>query len=152
MSIRKYIVLITAACAWAQQPAWRAQVEALKAKGDASGALAILERATSTAEAEDEKGFLLAVLGKRDEAIPHFEKALALNAKYSPAAFHLGVALWLKEPGERALAYLKIASEQKPQEFDYRSRYGQALDQMGRYAEAAREFKAASTLRPADGR
>jgi Flp pilus assembly protein TadD len=73
-----------------------------------------------------------------------------IDARQAPAAFHLGAALWLIEPGERALDFFRLAVGGRPREFEYRSRYGQALDQIGRYSEAALEFKAASELRPAD--
>ena len=73
-----------------------------------------------------------------------------MDARQAPAAFHLGAALWLIEPGERALSFFKLAVEGRPRDFEYRSRYGQALDQIGRYADAAAEFHLASEMRPAD--
>jgi protein O-GlcNAc transferase len=73
-----------------------------------------------------------------------------MDARQAPAAFHLGAALWLIEPGERALSFFKLAIEGRPRDFEYRSRYGQALDQIGRCADAAVEFHVASELRPAD--
>lgn len=83
----------------AQSPG-RAQARAMKAKGDAAGALAAFEQAATAepkaADLRDEIGFLLAVLGRRDEAVSSFRAALALNPCYAPAHFHLGVALWLK--------------------------------------------------------
>src|SRR5207247_991304 len=124
--------------------------EELKSKGDAAAALALLETVPSSAEAEDEIGFLLAVLGRRDDAIPHFEKALSLKSNYAPALYHLGVALWLRSPDDRALGYLAKGAAASPAEFEYRSRYAQALEELGRHDEAVPEFRAAAALRPQD--
>src|SRR5258708_28104463 len=85
----------------AQSPAdLRTQGAALKAKGDAVSALAAFERAATlepnAADLRDEIGFLLAVQGRQAEALPNFEEAIRLNARYAPARYHLGVALWLR--------------------------------------------------------
>lgn len=112
-------------------PPWRAEADALKTKGDAEGALAVLQRAAAaaapSAAIEDEIGFLLAVLNRRNDAMARFHKALALDPKFSPAAYHLGVALWLDGQSEAALESLAAAARLAPREFDYRYRYGIAL-------------------------
>ena len=91
------------------------------------------------------------MLGRRDEAIPHFEKALALNATYSPAAFHLGVALWLKTRRTRSCVSEDCKRAEAARTSIIARGMRQALDQIGSHAEAAREFRAASALRPGDG-
>src|SRR5437867_2813456 len=100
---------IGVALAYAQTSSWRARVAELKSRGDAAGALAIVQKEPASPETEDEIGFLLAVLGRKDEALGHFESALSLQPRYAPAAFHLGVALWLKSPSGQALQYLRQA-------------------------------------------
>ena len=66
------------------------QADALKAKGDAAGALALAERAAAadpkSAGLEDEVGFLLAVLQRGAEAKPHFERALQLDPNLAARA------------------------------------------------------------------
>src|SRR5277367_466775 len=53
------------------------QADALKARGDAAGALILTQKAAEadpkSAALEDEIGFLLAVLKRSPEAKPHFE-------------------------------------------------------------------------------
>ena len=96
----------TAQTRTASAPGWRAEVDALKAKGDAAGALARLEQveqnAKPSAAIEDEMGFLLAVLNRRADAMDRFRKALAIDSKFAAAHYHLGVALWLE--GNRGAA------------------------------------------------
>ena len=96
------VVVLAWAAAFAQgPPAWRAHVDELKAKGDAAGALAVLQKAPSSASTEDEIGFLLAVLGRRSEAIPHFKKSLTIDGNDAPAAFIWGLLCGLFHPGKR---------------------------------------------------
>jgi tetratricopeptide (TPR) repeat protein len=103
-----------------------------------------------SAEAEHEAAILLAIRESARGVFAYFEGYLVIDARQAPAAFHLGTALWLIEPGERALDFFRLAVEGRPREFEYRSRYGQALNQIGRYSEAVNEFQSASELRPAD--
>ena len=55
------------------QADWRAAADRYKASGDASAALAIVEKQQPRSSAlEDETGFLLAALRRRPEAIARF--------------------------------------------------------------------------------
>src|SRR5580693_1064108 len=79
------------------------RADALKAQGDAAGALELMEKAAEadpkSAELEDEAGFLLAVLKRNPEAKVHFERAIQLDPAYAAASYHLGVLYWLdKDP------------------------------------------------------
>ena len=79
---------------------WRAEVATYKARGDAAGALAVIEKQQPRSSAlEDEAGFLLAALGRRGEALTRFREAIRLLPANASARYHLGVALWLD--GER---------------------------------------------------
>ena len=88
-------------------PQLESRARDLKARGDAAGALAAWEQASAldpkSARIQDEIGFLLAVLNRRDEALQHFERAIALDAKFAPAHYHLGVAYWLAQDVARAI-------------------------------------------------
>ncbi|PYT25470.1 MAG: hypothetical protein DMG58_24185, partial [Acidobacteria bacterium] len=149
-----FVLIIVAAGAaqtrTASTAGWRADVDALKAKGDAAGALARLEQveqgAKPSAALEDEMGFLLAVLNQRAGAMDRFRKALAIDAKFAAAHYHLGVALWLEGNREEALPALEQAARLGPKVFDYRYRYGAALVELGKTA-AVTECKAATSLR-----
>src|SRR4051794_6737518 len=99
----------------AQSPAdLRAEGAALKAKGDATGALTVFERAAAfepnAADLRDEIGFLLAVQGRQADALLYFEAAIRLNPRYAPAHYHLGVALWLRRDAERAIPAMREAA------------------------------------------
>src|SRR5262249_34965328 len=65
----------------------------LKSRGDAAGALAAWQQASAldpkSARIQDEIGFLLVVLNRREEAIRSFERAIALDPKFAPAHYHL---------------------------------------------------------------
>ena len=155
-----FLIIVAASTAQtrtASAPGWRAEVDALKAKGDAAGALARLEQVEQdskpSAAIEDEMGFLLAVLNQRAGAMDRFRKALAIDPKFAAAHYHLGVALWLDGNREEALRALEQAARLGPKVFDYRYRYGAALVDLGnnagpgRTADAVTECKAATRLR-----
>src|SRR5437879_4242183 len=89
------------------------QGQAFKAKGDAAAALRAFERALSldpkSAQIEDEIGFVLAAVNRREEAIAHFEKAIALEPSFAPAHYHLGVAYWLGQDPNHSIPELETA-------------------------------------------
>src|SRR5437870_5355433 len=95
-------------------PVWRSQVDELKAKGDAAGALARLEEVAHsikpTAALEDEMGFLMVILNRRTEAIERFRNAVRLDARFAAGYYHLGVALWLVGEQQEAVAALAEAA------------------------------------------
>ena len=83
---------------------WRAAADRYKASGDASAALAIVQKQQPRSSAlEDETGFLLAALRRRPEAIARFREAIRLSPANAAAHYHLGVALWLEGDRESAL-------------------------------------------------
>ena len=93
---------------------------ALKAKGDAAGALEVYEQAAhldpKSAALQDEVGFLLAVLNRRAEAIESFQRALDLDPKFAPAQYHLGAAYWLEQNPALGIPHLQSAAALDPTE------------------------------------
>src|ERR1700722_17394607 len=73
---------------------------ALKAAGDAAGALAAYQEAATidpkSPRYQDEIGFLLRVLNRGPEANEHFHRAIEFDSQFASAHFPLGVALWLE--------------------------------------------------------
>src|SRR5712664_1464368 len=107
-------ILFSGLLAAEETPAqWIEKANALKAAGDAAGAVQALERAialgSKAAEVEDELGFLLAATGQNANAVPHFERAIQLNQRYASAHFHLGVAYWLSGDPGRSIPELETA-------------------------------------------
>src|SRR5580698_9482263 len=113
-------------------PDLEARAAALIAKGDAAGALEAYEQAAAadpqSARLQDQAGFLLAVLNRREEAIQRFQKALDLDPKYAVAQYHLGVAYWLAEDAAHAIPHLQSAAALDPQNYDYAFKLGSALN------------------------
>ena len=149
------LLLAAAALLAAQQPQLRdleSQAAAARARGDASGALAAWQKAAAldpkSARIQDEIGFLLAVLNRRDEASGHFERALALDPKFAPAQYHLGVAFWLANDPAQAIPHLQSAAALDPKSFDYRFYLGQALNATSQFSAALPNLAAATTLNP----
>src|SRR5438552_3280545 len=85
----------------------KTQGEALKRRGDAEGALAFYQRAAAqaptSAEIQDEIGFLLAVLKRPVEAQPHFRRATEIDRNFAPAYYHLGFLLWVEQDPAAAI-------------------------------------------------
>src|SRR5260370_39236690 len=121
---------------------------ALKARGDAAGALAAWEKAAEldprSASIQDEIGFLLAVLNRRDEATQRVERSLELDRKFAPAHYHLGVAKWLEQKPDEAILHLQTAVALNAKNFEYRYYLGQALNATSRLAEALEHLEAAA--------
>jgi len=123
---------------------------ALKAKGDAAGALAVYQQAAAldpkSARLADEVGFLLAVLNRRDEAIQSFQRAIELDPKFAPAQYHLGAAYWLAKDTARSIPHLQSAAALEPGNFAYQYKFGEALKSQGDYAGALPHLRAAVAL------
>src|SRR5438045_3244264 len=101
------LALISLNCAAETAAEFRSQAAALKARGDAAGALAFEEKALAltpdSASLHDEAGFLLAVLGRYQEAMEHFGKAIELAPSLASAHFHRGAAQWVLGAREEAV-------------------------------------------------
>ena len=130
-----------------------ARAAALKARGDAAGALAAWEKAAEiaprSARVQDEIGFLLAVLNRRQEAVSHFEHALKFDPRFASAHYHLGDAYNSVDDLPAALSAYETAAQLEPTNDRPLLRIGVVLDRMGRPAEAAAAYRRA---RAASGR
>src|SRR5262249_41319195 len=86
---------------------------ALKSRGDAAGALAAWRQAAAldpkSARIQDEIGFLLVVLNRREDAMRSFERAIELDPQFAPARYHLGVAYWLQQDPNHTVPLLQPA-------------------------------------------
>ncbi|HVW86760.1 MAG TPA: tetratricopeptide repeat protein, partial [Bryobacteraceae bacterium] len=133
-----FLIVLIAAAAPAGQDTLK-QVESraleLRSRGDAAGSLAEWEKAEKlapkSANIQDQIGFLLAVLNRQQEAIGRFETSIALDAKFAPAHYHLGVACWLAGNRERAVRELQAAMKLDPGNRDYHLYLGKAFNSIG---------------------
>src|SRR5579859_3532468 len=101
---------------------------------------------------EDQVGFILAASKRPHEAIPHFERSIAIDPAFGEAYYHLGVALWLTGERENALPSLVKACELKPDDEAFRLRLGSAYLELSRYHDAEREFVELSRRRPSNSK
>jgi len=134
-----------------QTPAEMAnQAEQLLRAGDTNNGVTLLNQAAqapgATAESEDHIGFLFAAIGRSPDALPHFQKAISLNADFAPAHYHLGVALWLAKDHEHGLPELQAAARLVPANFDYRYHLGSAYLDVDDLARAVVELKQAVAI------
>ena len=149
------LVALCGSVAWAQSSVAIDQLEMSArrhlAARDVTSALADYEKlselAPSNAGYEDEIGFLLAATNRAPEAIPHFERATALNPKLAEAWFHLGVArAMLQQPA--GIGDLEKAVALVPANADYRYRLGIAYKEAGRYGDAIPQLRVAAKAMP----
>jgi superkiller protein 3 len=127
---------------------WNSATE-LKARGDAAERWWPGDRPpldTKSARIQDEIGFLLVVLNRRDEALQYFERAVHLEPQFAPAHYHLGVALWLEHKPSQSIPELQAAAALDRENFDYRFLLGNALNDTGNFREALSELSSATTL------
>jgi protein O-GlcNAc transferase len=106
-----------------------------------------LLHAPDSAPLHDALGALLAQSGHTDQALPHFQRAVALDPTLSQAQYLLGTSLlFLGEPGE-AIPPLQRAVATMPDSFDAHLQLGRALSAMHRDPEALVELHRAAELR-----
>src|SRR5580765_2976296 len=122
----------------------------LKARGDAAGALAAWEQAAildpRSARIQDEIGFLLVVLNRRDDAKDRFGRAIALDPRFAQAHYHLGVVYWLERAPNRSIPELQTAAALAPGNFEYRYLLGHAFNDTSNFKAALVELRAATAL------
>ena len=86
--------------------------------------------------------------GQMDDAIFHFQKALAIQPDFVEAHYNLGNALLEKGQIDEAIVHYQTAIGIKPDYFDARNNLGTALLRMGKVAEAVTQYQAAIKFQP----
>jgi Flp pilus assembly protein TadD len=90
-------------------------------------------------------GLAYARLGRTEEGIVQYEKAIELEATKDNAdlRYHLGVALEKVQRPLEALAAFSVAAELRPTHVETHRRIGRLLVGLGRYREACETFRRA---------
>lgn len=86
--------------------------------------------------------------GRVDEAIVHYQKALAILPRYELAYYHLGCALAEKGQADEAVAHYRKALEIYPDFVDASFNLATTLLEQGRVDDAIAEFQKALAMRP----
>jgi len=98
--------------------------------------------------AENNLGNFLARQGQPDEAIQHYQKALAIKPDYAEAHYNWADALMRQQYRDLAIQHLEEAIRIDPAHAKARNNLGIALIQAGRPKEAITQFEQAVKLRP----
>ena len=111
-----------------------------------------LELDPNYAPALIERGRLLLILGRAEEALVWLERGVAGRPLDPEAHSALGVALLATGDAERALARFERASELEPANAERLTNLGTAYMMRGRVEDAIRVYRQAVTLTPQDAR
>ncbi len=98
-----------------------------------------------SAETHNGLGYVVARQGRTDEAVAEFRKAIAADAKFTPAYNNLAEALAKQGKLEEAAQYYRRSLEQKPSAGVYNA-LGAVLRSLGKTDEAAEQFGKAKAL------
>lgn len=85
-----------------------------------------------------------------EQSLQYYRKVMELNPGEIDAVFGAGQIWHLLDDGERALAYLRRATELWPKNLFYATELGLMLRQMGRTDEALEAFRVAARIDPQD--
>ena len=122
-----------------------------KSLGNTAAAVELISRAVSilpAAEFYNNLGDALAGLGRRDEAVAAFERAIALSPAYVKAFNNLGLARLQQGRVGEAEAALRTALAIKPDYARALANLAAVYTQSGRHAEALESYRAALQLDP----
>ncbi len=100
--------------------------------------------------AHNNLGFALTSVGRVQESIPHFERALQLKPDYAQAENNLGFALGGVGRMPEAIPHCERALQLKPDYADAEYNLGLALASVGTVQEAIAHFERAVQLKPQD--
>jgi len=100
------------------------------------------------AEAHDRLGFVLGQLGRTDEALDEFRRAVEANPKLFDAQYHLGATLWWTKDPAGAVVALRSALALRPTHAEARYYLGAALRQTGELEPAVAALREAVRLNP----
>ncbi len=110
---------------------------------------ATLARNPAAGLAHNNLGTLLLAQGHANEAITHFQQALALQPNAADVHSNLGGALLQQGRLDEAIVHLRRAIQIQPDSVQAHSNLGNALARQGRFAEALNELGRAVELQPA---
>lgn len=123
--------------------------------GDAPGALALFEQAVAVAPESAEawffQGVTLAELKRDDEAVVALRRAYALSPSQVAVLGTLAFTEFRRNNLEAAVPLLDALCRRQPRDLDARMKLGDALSRLGRPAEAAAVYRAATAQEPAAG-
>ena len=94
------------------------------------------------AKAHSNLAKLLGSMGKREEALAHFEHTVRLNPEQAEARFNLGISYYVHGRLEDAVVQLRRAVELDPGMAVAHLRLGEALTGLGRHREALSVYQA----------
>ncbi len=121
-------------------------------KGDLTAAIADLKKLAAeypeNDRIESNLGSALAKAGRNEEAIPYYEKGLAINPQFHEVYNSLGVALMAVGRPDDAITQFEKIEDVYPDSADLQNNLGQALMQTGRLEEAAQHFELAVKAKP----
>ena len=124
-------------------PALLDQAKQLVQKGDAQGALALLQQAGTrgphAADIHTMKGICLALLSKPVESAAEFDQAIALRPNYAPTYLSSGLAYATFDNLDRALDRLEMAVKLDPALPGVRYNYALVLARAGKYGESEKQ-------------
>ncbi len=93
-------------------------------------------------------GLDLEINGRLEEAVLHYEKALAIRPDHAEFHNDLGTAFTQQGQIDKALPHYRKALELEPENAQFHSNLASLLVQMGQLTEASDHFKKAVALRP----
>jgi Flp pilus assembly protein TadD len=108
----------------------------------------LLSAATMEAVSETNLAVALQEQGRLDEALAHYQRAVAVKADYEPAFNNMGVALQAKGDLPHAVVTLQRAIALRPDFPDAHNNLGIALMAEGKSDEAVAEFRRALDIDP----
>lgn len=118
------------------------------ARADVDGAETLVRADPGKAHNQTLLGSSYVRVGRHAEAIPHLERALALEPRSATAHNQLGGALLALGRSREALEHFRRASALAPRDEHLHYNLGKMLDAAGRTEDAAREFTQAIALNP----
>ena len=98
--------------------------------------------------AHNNLGRALAAAGDLDEALAHYEAAVAINPGFAYAQENLGLLLGARGRADEALVHLRMAVARKPRYPEGENNLGNALLRRGNLEEAIPHYRAALALDP----
>jgi tetratricopeptide (TPR) repeat protein len=111
-----------------------------------------LEKCPGDAESLHNKAFKLYLEGKKDEALEHFRKALALNPCRALSRVDIGEILRQKGQYKEALVHLRLALETDRRKSDVSSQAynitGNTLCDMGKVGDSIEEYSSSMEIHP----